>query len=63
MPAAAQADLLRWTSKDLRQVYSLIFAEEIDMSRLVSPDPRMVVTDDRPFNEYSLLRRRRLTVF
>jgi spermidine synthase len=60
MPESARRDLVEWNRGELRD--PRVFAEEIlrrevPVETLLDPDPHVVITDDRPFNEYFLLRR------
>jgi len=57
IPSDAKQDLLEWSSSgnliaDLNEVLS----SEISVSARISPDPHVRITDDRPYNEYYLLR-------
>jgi spermidine synthase len=55
---AVRADLLEWQPKaDLRAFWKDVLAREIKPEVLMSSDPSLSITDDRPFNEYYLLRR------
>jgi predicted membrane-bound spermidine synthase len=57
MPAPGQEDLAEWTRKDLRSDIAAVLGNEIPIASLLGPDPSVEVTDDRPYNEYFLLRR------
>jgi len=57
IPQAAQADLAEWTRKDLRSDIAAVLGSEIPIGSLVGPDASVEITDDRPYNEYFLLRR------
>src|SRR5207249_3880871 len=58
LPQPARNDLLEWSaSKDLKEYLDPILSKELPIQRLLSPDPRVRITDDRPFNEYFWLRR------
>jgi spermidine synthase len=58
MPAAAGKDLLEWTSsKNLPSYLDQVLLREIPVESALNPDPRVRITDDRPYNEYFLLRR------
>jgi hypothetical protein len=64
MPDAARSDLVEWNrgesrgeSRDPRVFIDQILDMRVDLDELMHPDPRVVITDDRPFNEYYLLRR------
>ncbi len=59
MPAAARRDLLEWEGRTpLRAVVARILASEVPLSTLLPPPGSRIppVTDDRPFNEYFILR-------
>jgi predicted membrane-bound spermidine synthase len=58
MPAAARADLMEWADvPDPSRYMGKVVANELDVDRSLARDPDVLVTDDRPFNEYFLLRR------
>jgi hypothetical protein len=51
-------DLLEWvTIKEPGHLYAIIRSNEIPAESLLSADPGITITDDRPLNEYFLLRR------
>jgi len=54
MPASARRDLLEWTPEaDLKSRVAQILSLEIpEHLLLLNPDESIIVTDDRPFNEY-----------
>jgi spermidine synthase len=54
MPEAALRDLEEWDSEDSLE---LVLKAEMPVKSLLNPDPTVVITDDRPYNEYYLLRR------
>jgi spermidine synthase len=57
MPASAQQDLLEWSQSNNAPAYlSQVLDHEYSVGELVNPDATIQVTDDRPFNEYFLLR-------
>jgi spermidine synthase len=57
MPPAAQADLVEWCQdKDPLGLLRLVLSKEIDLGPFVG-DGLDRITDDRPFNEYFLVRR------
>jgi predicted membrane-bound spermidine synthase len=61
MPGAAKKDLTEWNPGalgDAQTFVRTVLASEVDPDSLLHEDPRVVITDDRPFNEYYLLRRR-----
>lgn len=58
MPKAAGEDLLEWSaSKNLPAYLDEVLSKEFLIERILSPDPRIRITDDRPYNEYFMLRR------
>src|SRR5262249_1424634 len=57
LPSAAAADLVEWLpDKDPRHLFANLLENEKDPRRFLR-DESMRITDDRPFNEYYLLRR------
>jgi spermidine synthase len=59
MPPSAVRDLLEWEpQRQARELWQDMLNQEVDINKLV-PEWRfqLAVTDDRPFNEYFLLRR------
>jgi len=57
-PPAAAADLVEWCrQKDVSEVYQDFLRREVPLSTVLPPDARCAITDDRPINEYFLLRR------
>jgi hypothetical protein len=49
---------LEWSNgQDLKDYLNLVLSKEVPVTRLLDPDPRIRITDDRPFNEYFWLRR------
>lgn len=60
MPIAAWKDLSEWKGEAAtRSDLARILGQARDISVMLPEDPRIVITDDRPFNEYFLLRRLR----
>lgn len=57
LPRKAQQDLEEWVKKDARTDWATVLSREIPLSELLPQDPRITITDDRPYNEYYLLRR------
>ena len=58
MPSAARQDLLEWSSsKNLAAYLGQVMLKEFPIEKELASDPRIRITDDRPFNEYFLLRR------
>jgi spermidine synthase len=57
-PIAAAEDLVEWSpSEDSSDYFARVQAQEVTLDGTLNPDPEIRVTDDRPFNEYFLLRR------
>lgn len=60
MPASARADLCQFKEgggTDCRPELASFLKGEIDIKEILVDDPHVVITDDRPYNEYFLLRR------
>jgi spermidine synthase len=58
MPITAGADLMEWTSGvNLPAYIAFIMSRPVSIDELLNPDPDVRITDDRPYNEYFLLRR------
>jgi predicted membrane-bound spermidine synthase len=58
MPASATRDLLEWLpGQQARELWQDMLKQEVDIRTLAPDHSRLAVTDDRPFNEYFLLRR------
>ncbi len=58
MPQNAKKDLMEWLpGKDTLQIISTMLSQEIPLSQLLNPNEKILISDDRPFNEYFLLRR------
>lgn len=65
LPEAAKHDMVEWNTGKLRDVHKFaatVLNGQIPIERLVLADPSVVITDDRPFNEYYLLRRARARI-
>ena len=65
LPSNARVDLIEWNSgerRDVRTFVKQVLERRIDLGALLNPDPDVVITDDRPFNEYYLLRKARARV-
>ena len=62
LPAEAQRDLVEWNSgdrRDMRVFMSDVLGRQVSIDRLLNADPAVIITDDRPFNEYYLMRQAR----
>jgi spermidine synthase len=58
LPASATKDLLEWAdTQDAPAYIRKVITNEYSVARSLNPDPDIQITDDRPFNEYFLLRR------
>jgi hypothetical protein len=58
MPPSATRDLLEWQpGRQARELWQDMLKQEVDIHTLVPDHSRLAVPDDRPFNEYFLLRR------
>lgn len=58
MPDSAKKDLLEWNdSKNAPAYLAQVLTNEYSVPALLNPDAGIQVTDDKPFNEYFLLRR------
>jgi spermidine synthase len=58
MPESAKRDLLEWsTSHDLAKDLATVVSREVDLQKILNPDPTIKITDDDPMNEYFFLRR------
>jgi hypothetical protein len=60
MPETAQKDLVEWfPGIPIHKLVEAMLAQEIQPTELLNDDKSLRITDDRPFNEYFLLRRYR----
>jgi len=57
LPESAKKDLLEWEHDDIRTIARQILSQEVPLSDVLGDHPGRIITDDRPFNEYYLLRR------
>lgn len=58
LPAAARRDLLEWSpNQSAESLLNLVLSTRFDPHEMLHRDPRVEITDDRPYNEYYLLRR------
>ena len=58
MPESARQDLLEWNaSKDTSAYLDQVLTNEYFVPAFLNPNTKIQVTDDKPFNEYFLLRR------
>jgi spermidine synthase len=57
MPEAARLDILEWSPKNnIEADFQLLLSRQTTIGQLLNPDPRIRISDDRPFNEYFWLR-------
>lgn len=61
VPLAASADMLEWTAEDVTLPFLLysIFRTEVSVEEILKANGDSLLTDDRPLNEYYLLRQLR----
>lgn len=58
MPEAAKKDLIEWhPGMPLEVAWDYVLKQQVDVRTLLPQNPRLGITDDRPFNEYFWLRR------
>jgi spermidine synthase len=58
MPQGARQDLMEWfPGRDIQNVLSDIRNREVSLLQVTDSEGRLSIRDDRPFNEYFLLRR------
>ena len=58
LPASARQDLLEWEpTQSAASIFQTILVRELSVFDIAGPNPQIVITDDRPYNEYYLLRR------
>ncbi len=58
MPESAKKDLMEWySSQDVAATLRLVVTNGLPIANFADLNPRIQITDDRPFNEYFLLRR------
>jgi len=62
MPESAKQDMLEWVdrqslSHDPREVLEQLYQHELPLHKLMNPDPNLKISDDKPINEYFLLKK------
>ena len=58
LPAGARTDLLEWAgSGDAASYLQQVIVNEMGIDGDLDPNPKLRISDDRPYNEYFLLRR------
>ena len=59
MPLEAQEDLMEWyPGKTLQETVTQILNKEVPVDSLIGTDPSVIITDNKPYNEYYFLRRK-----
>ena len=57
MPESARQDLVEWNpTLTAPMFFGVVMAQELNVTNILSQKPDVQVTDDRPFNEYFLIR-------
>jgi spermidine synthase len=62
MPESAKKDMLEWVDRqhlthDPRELLEQLYQHELPLDKLMNPDPNLKITDDKPINEYFLLKK------
>jgi spermidine synthase len=57
LPKSAQADLAEWTRNGVPADIEKVLAHELPIASVLPGRPSIRISDDRPYNEYFLLRR------
>jgi len=58
MPEAARRDLMEWSpAKDTLAFLTTMLTNEIPIAEILPADKKIMITDDRPYNEYFMVRR------
>jgi spermidine synthase len=58
MPESARVDLLEWSANETAEhLMALVLERPVAAEKTAGPDSGIVIKDDRPYNEYYLLRR------
>jgi len=61
LPETAIEDLIEWNKdRGPAKIYQEVIEKEVPLKKILTQDATFSITDDRPFNEYFLLRRLRL---
>ena len=61
VPKKAQKDIIEWKGNSTASAldnYAAVFYREISIDQMMHEDQRVVITDDRPYNEYFFIRKR-----
>jgi predicted membrane-bound spermidine synthase len=57
LPEAARRDLLEWApSQDATAYFQRVLSKEFSVDQYLNPNTDIRITDDKPFNEYFLIR-------
>ncbi len=57
LPPRARTDLVEWEPDGLASVAKRILSKEVPLETVLGSQPKRMITDDKPFNEYYWLRR------
>jgi len=58
IPESAKKDLMEWyPGQDMRKVVDIILSKELRIDDILKRDEDVYISDDKPYNEYFLLRR------
>lgn len=58
MPESAKKDLMEWyPGQDMRKIVDIILSKELQIDDILKRDEDVYISDDKPYNEYFLLRR------
>ncbi|MDP4126716.1 MAG: fused MFS/spermidine synthase [Bacillota bacterium] len=58
IPERAKKDLMEWyPDQDIRKIVGIILSKELQVYDILKRDEDVYISDDRPYNEYYLLRR------
>lgn len=59
MPLEAQKDLMEWyPGKTIHETVTQILNKEVPVDSVIGSDPSVIITDNKPYNEYYFLRRK-----
>ena len=58
IPESAKKDLMEWyPGQDMRKIVDIILSKELQINDILKIDEDVYISDDKPYNEYFLLRR------
>jgi hypothetical protein len=62
MPINAKIDLMEWNDYNVTDLEyaKIILSGKTDIKNLLRENKNIIITDDKPFNEYYLLRRNKI---